>query len=328
MAMLFITHDLGIVRRMADKVCVMQNGEIVERADTETLFAQPQHAYTKHLLSSELSGMEPGVAMIGKPVMAVSDLKVWFPVKRGLFKRTVGHIKAVDGVDLIVRRGETLGVVGESGSGKTTLGLAMLRLISSEGRIVFLGDDIAGKKSRAMRDYRADMQVVFQDPYGSLSPRMSVGDIIAEGLAVHFPRIKARERDEKVRAVLTEVGLEPEMRHRYPHEFSGGQRQRIAIARALILEPKFIVLDEPTSALDMSVQAQIVKLLRDLQAQHGLTYVFISHNLKVVRAIANAIIVMQDGKIVERAETETLFAAPEHPYTRTLLAAALDVAIQ
>ena len=328
MAMLFITHDLGIVRRMADKVCVMQNGEIVERADTETLFAQPQHAYTKHLLSSELSGMEPGVAMIGKPVMAVSDLKVWFPVKRGLFKRTVGHIKAVDGVDLVVRRGETLGVVGESGSGKTTLGLAMLRLISSEGRIVFLGDDIAGKKSRAMRDYRADMQVVFQDPYGSLSPRMSVGDIIAEGLAVHFPHIKARERDEKVKAVLTEVGLEPEMRHRYPHEFSGGQRQRIAIARALILEPKFIVLDEPTSALDMSVQAQIVKLLRDLQAQHGLTYVFISHNLKVVRAIANAIIVMQDGKIVERAETETLFAAPEHPYTRTLLAAALDVAIQ
>lgn len=328
MAMLFITHDLGIVRRMADKVCVMQGGEIVERAETEILFSNPQHAYTRHLLSSELTDMEPVEAATGGPVIEVEDLKVWFPIKRGLFKRTVAHIKAVDGVDLAVRQGQTLGVVGESGSGKTTLGLAMLRLISSKGRIVFLGEDIAGKKSRAMRRYRADMQVVFQDPYGSLSPRMSVGDIIAEGLAVHFPHIKALERDEKVKTVLAEVGLDPEMRHRYPHEFSGGQRQRIAIARALILEPKFIILDEPTSALDMSVQAQIVKLLRDLQARHGLTYVFISHNLRVVRAMASQIIVMKNGKIVEQEQTETLFNSPKHPYTRTLLAAALDVAVR
>ncbi|AEQ50945.1 ABC transporter ATP-binding protein [Pelagibacterium halotolerans] len=328
MAMLFITHDLGIVRRMADKVCVMQGGEIVERAETESLFSTPRHAYTKHLLSSELTEMEPVEAMTGGPIMAVNNLKVWFPIKRGVFRRTVDHIKAVDGVDLVVRRGETLGVVGESGSGKTTLGLAMLRLISSQGRIVFLGENIEDKKSRAMRRYRADMQVVFQDPFGSLSPRMSVGEIVAEGLAVHFPSIKAVERVERVKFVLGEVGLDPEIVHRYPHELSGGQRQRIAIARALILEPRFIILDEPTSALDMSVQAQIVKLLRDLQARHGLTYVFISHNLRVVRAIASEIIVMQNGRIVEQARTEALFAAPEHPYTRTLLAAALDVAVR
>ena len=324
MAMLFITHDLGIVRRMADKVCVMRDGEIVERAETAELFDNPQHAYTRQLLSSELAEPPSPPPAEAKPVIEVDDLKVWFPIKRGLLKRTVGHFKAVDGVDLLVREGQTLGVVGESGSGKTSLGLAMLRLISSVGRIVFLGEDIQDKRSRAMRVHRADMQVVFQDPYGSLSPRMSVGDIIAEGLAVHFPRVSAQERDERVKAVLDEVGLDPEMRHRYPHEFSGGQRQRIAIARALVLEPKFMILDEPTSALDMSVQAQIVKLLRDLQERHGLTYVFISHNLKVVRAIANEVVVMHEGRIVERGPTEAVFANPRQDYTRTLLAAALD----
>ncbi|WMT91074.1 ABC transporter ATP-binding protein [Pelagibacterium sp. H642] len=324
MAMLFITHDLGIVRRMADKVCVMRDGEIVERAETAELFGNPQHDYTRQLLSSELAEPPPPPAIEAKPIIEVDDLKVWFPIKRGLFKRTVGHFKAVDGVDLVVREGQTLGVVGESGSGKTSLGLAMLRLISSKGRIVFLGEDIQDKRSRAMRQHRADMQVVFQDPYGSLSPRMSVGDIIAEGLAVHFPRVSAQERNERVKAVLGEVGLDPETRHRYPHEFSGGQRQRIAIARALVLEPKFMILDEPTSALDMSVQAQIVKLLRDLQTRHGLTYVFISHNLKVVRAIANEVAVMHEGRIVEFGATEAVFAHPREDYTRTLLAAALD----
>ncbi|WP_090593636.1 ABC transporter ATP-binding protein [Pelagibacterium luteolum] len=324
MAMLFITHDLGIVRRMADRVCVMRGGEIVERADTATLFADPQHAYTKQLLSSELSETPPPPTGTGRAVMAVDDLKVWFPIKRGLLKRTVGHIRAVDGVDLSVGAGETLGVVGESGSGKTTLGLAMLRLTSSRGRIVFLGSDLQGKSFRDMRPYRADMQVVFQDPFGSLSPRMTIGDIIAEGLLVHFPRLSEAERTGKVEAVLGEVGLDGAMHNRYPHEFSGGQRQRIAIARALVLEPKFLILDEPTSALDMSVQAQIVKLLRDLQARRGLSYVFISHNLKVVRAIANEVAVMQHGKIVERGPTETLFSDPQHPYTQTLLAAALE----
>jgi microcin C transport system ATP-binding protein len=302
----------------------MRNGEIVERAETAELFDNPQHPYTRQLLSSELSEPPPPPVADAKPIVEVDDLRVWFPIKRGLFKRTVGHFKAVDGVDLVVREGQTLGVVGESGSGKTSLGLAILRLISSRGRIVFLGEDIQDKRSRAMRAYRGDMQVVFQDPYGSLSPRMSVGDIIAEGLKVHFPRVSAAEREERVKAVLGEVGLDAEMVHRYPHEFSGGQRQRIAIARALVLEPKFVILDEPTSALDMSVQAQIVKLLRDLQARRGLTYVFISHNLKVVRAIANEVAVMHNGKIVERGPTETVFADPREDYTRTLLAAALD----
>ena len=324
MALLFITHDLGIVRRMADKVCVMRQGEIVERAATEELFANPQHEYTRQLLASELAEAPPPPVIEARPIAEVSDLKVWFPIKRGLFKRIVGHVRAVDGVDLLVREGQTLGVVGESGSGKTTLGLAMLRLVASEGRIVFLGEDIQGKRSRAMRRYRADMQVVFQDPYGSLSPRMSVGDIIAEGMKVHFPHVPVAERERRVEAVLGEVGLEPDMRHRYPHEFSGGQRQRIAIARALILEPKFMILDEPTSALDMSVQAQIVKLLRDLQARRGLSYLFISHNLKVVRALAHEVAVMHNGRIVERGATQDVFADPKQAYTRALLSAALE----
>ncbi len=324
MAMLFITHDLGIVRRMADRVCVMQKGEIVERSDTAALFANPQHPYTRHLLSAELLEGPPPSQSGGEPVISAEELKVWFPIKRGLLRRTTGHVKAVDRVSLAVRRGETLGVVGESGSGKTTLGLALLRLVSSEGRIVFMGQDIAGRSWRAMRPLRRNMQVVFQDPYGSLSPRMVVGDIVAEGLRVHHPGLPDSEREAKVEAVLREVGLDPAIRNRYPHEFSGGQRQRIAIARALVLEPELIVLDEPTSALDMSIQAQIVQLLRDLQARRGLTYVFISHNLRVVRALASEVVVMLAGKIVERGRTADIFERPQHDYTRTLLAAALD----
>ncbi|MCD7059624.1 ABC transporter ATP-binding protein [Pelagibacterium xiamenense] len=324
MAMLFITHDLGIVRRMADRVCVMQNGEIVESEKTETLFASPRHAYTKHLLSSELAETSPPADSSREVVMRADDLKVWFPVKRGVFRRTVGHIKAVDGIDLTVHEGQTLGVVGESGSGKTTLGLALLRLVSSKGRIVFQGKDIQNLPSKAMRPFRRHMQVVFQDPYGSLSPRMTVGDIVAEGMAVHMPHMRAKERDAAVARALEEVGVDPASHDRYPHEFSGGQRQRIAIARALVLEPGFVILDEPTSALDMSVQTQIVRLLRDLQARRGLTYVFISHNLKVVRALANEVMVMHQGKVVERGPTAQIFDAPKHEYTRTLLAAALE----
>ncbi|WP_196259100.1 ABC transporter ATP-binding protein [Pelagibacterium limicola] len=324
MAMLFITHDLGIVRRMADRVCVMRQGEIVERNETAALFAAPQHDYTKQLLSAELLEAPPPPESQAKPIISTEDLKVWFPVKSGFFRRTTGHIKAVDGVSLSVRRGETLGVVGESGSGKTTLGLAMLRLVSSQGRIVFMGEDIAGRSWRRMRPLRRNMQVVFQDPFGSLSPRMMVGDIIAEGLSVHYPNVSASERERRVVDALKEVGLDPEARNRYPHEFSGGQRQRIAIARALVLEPELIILDEPTSALDMTVQVQIVNLLRDLQARRGLTYVFISHNLRVVRALASEVVVMLAGKIVERGPVAEIFDAPQHDYTRTLLAAALD----
>ncbi|XKG99683.1 ABC transporter ATP-binding protein [Pelagibacterium halotolerans] len=324
MAMLFITHDLGIVRRMADRVCVMQNGEIVESAETGTLFSNPQHAYTKHLLASELAEAPPPVDLSRDIVMRADDLKVWFPIKRGVFRRTVGHVKAVDGIDLAVREGQTLGIVGESGSGKTTLGLALLRLVSSKGRIVFQGKDIQNVPSKAMRPFRRHMQVVFQDPYGSLSPRMTVGDIVAEGMAVHMPHMTRREREAAVSRVLEEVGIDPASHDRYPHEFSGGQRQRIAIARTLVLEPDFIILDEPTSALDMSVQTQIVRLLRDLQARRGLTYVFISHNLKVVRALASEVMVMHEGKAVERGPTAQIFDAPKHEYTRTLLAAALE----
>jgi microcin C transport system ATP-binding protein len=324
MAMLFITHDLGIVRRMADRVCVMNQGEIVERAETETLFTDPQHAYTRHLLNAELSADPPPPDPSRPALMETAGLKVWFPIKTGLLKRRTGYFKAVDDIDIVVRQGETLGVVGESGSGKTTLGLAILRLLSSKGRIVFMGNEIQGRSWRAMRPLRRDMQVVFQDPFGSLSPRMTVGDIIAEGLGVHFPKLNAKQREDRVIKVLGEVGIDPESRSRYPHEFSGGQRQRIAIARALVLEPKFMILDEPTSALDMSVQAQIIALLRELQASHGLTYMFISHNLRVVRAMANDVVVMHLGKIVEQGPTAEIFSDPKEPYTKALLAAALD----
>jgi microcin C transport system ATP-binding protein len=323
MALLFITHDLGIVERLADRVCVMTNGEIVESGVTAEIFANPTHAYTKHLLGSEPSGEALAVAPDAPTLVETKDLKVWFPIKRGLLRRTVGHIKAVDGVSLSIRKGETLGIVGESGSGKTTLGLALLRMISSDGPIVFQGSSINALDSKAIRAMRGDMQIVFQDPFGSLSPRMSIAAIVAEGLSIHAPSLTPEEQDDKVCQVLSEVGIDPATRHRYPHEFSGGQRQRISIARAMILEPKFVMLDEPTSALDMSVQAQVVDLLRDLQAKHGLTYLFISHDLKVVRALSNRVLVMRSGKVVEQGEVRQIFDAPKTDYTKALMAAAL-----
>ena len=322
MAMLFITHDLGIVRKIADRVAVMTMGKVVEEGPTERVFDAPEAPYTRHLLAAEPKGSAPPPRPDAPIIVETEDLKVWFPVKRGLMRRTVDHIKAVDGIDLKVRRGETLGIVGESGSGKTTLGFAILRLISSTGRIVFMGDSIDQRSWAAMRPLRSRMQIVFQDPYGSLSPRMSVGEIIAEGLGIHT-RLSAAERDERVVQALTEVGLDPETRTRYPHEFSGGQRQRIAIARALVLEPDFIMLDEPTSALDRSVQAQVVDLLREVQARRDLTFLFISHDLQVVRALANEVIVMRHGKIVERGHTAEIFDTPKTDYTKALMAAAL-----
>src|SRR6185312_10586712 len=296
MAMLFITHDLGIVRKLADRVCVMNKGEIVERGDVERVFTAPEHPYTKALLNAEPKPDPAPPRPDAAVVVRTDDLKVWFPIKRGVLRKVVGHIKAVDGISMELRKGETLGVVGESGSGKTTLGLAILRLISSNGPIVFMGDTIQGLRFKEMRPYRRDMQIVFQDPYGSLSPRMSVADIVDEGLRVHHPRLSVEEREQHVVAALTDVGLDAETRHRYPHEFSGGQRQRIALARALALEPTFIVLDEPTSALDMLIQAQMVDLLRDLQKKRDLTYMFISHDLRVVAALASRLLVMRDGK--------------------------------
>lgn len=322
MAILFITHDLGIVRRFADRVCVMTDGEIVERGPVEDVFERPQHAYTKHLLAAEPKG-DPPVADASAPIVVEADnVKVWFPIKRGILRKTIGHIKAVNGVDVRVRQGQTLGVVGESGSGKTTLGLALLRLISSEGRIVFIGDQLDGKTRKEILPFRRHMQIVFQDPFGSLSPRLSVAEIVAEGLTVHQPHLSYDERDEKVAAVLEEVGIDPHSRGRYPHEFSGGQRQRISIARAMILEPKFVMLDEPTSALDMSVQAQVVDLLRQLQETHGLAYMFISHDLKVVRALANDVIVMRNGEVVESGTAAKIFDEPQTDYTKALMAAA------
>jgi microcin C transport system ATP-binding protein len=323
MAMLFITHDLGIVREMASDICVMTEGRIVERGPTERIFAAPRHAYTRKLLEAEPKGSPPAPNPDAPIVLAAEDLRVWFPIKRGLFRRTIGHVRAVDGVDVTLREGQTLGVVGESGSGKTTLGRALLRLVSSEGRIAFLGNDIQARSWAQMRPLRRDLQIVFQDPYGSLSPRLTIAAIVAEGLAVHMPDLSERERQARVERALTEVGLDPALAHRYPHEFSGGQRQRIAIARALVLEPKLLVLDEPTSALDMSVQAQVIDLLRELQRRHNLTYLFISHDLRVIRALANEVLVMKDGKIVERGLADAIFEAPRTDYTRTLLAAAL-----
>jgi microcin C transport system ATP-binding protein len=322
MAMLFITHDLGVVRKFADRVCVMTAGEIVEQGPVDEIFENPQHDYTKHLLAAEPKGEPPATDKSKPIVVQADDLKVWFPVKRGLLRKTVDHIKAVDGIDITVREGQTLGIVGESGSGKTTLGLAILRMISSTGRIAFNGQDIQTNSWKEMRPLRRDMQIVFQDPFGALSPRMTVADIVGEGLQVHFPDLSAVERDRKVAKALEEVGLDASTRHRYPHEFSGGQRQRISIARAMVLEPKFVMLDEPTSALDMSVQAQVVDLLRDLQKAHGLAYLFISHDLKVVRALANEVIVMRLGKVVESGPAEQIFDAPQTDYTKALMAAA------
>jgi microcin C transport system ATP-binding protein len=325
MSMLFITHDLGIVRKLADRVCVMQHGKIVEQGDVEHVFTAPEHPYTRELLAAEPKP-DPAPPRPGAPVVvSTKDLKVWFPIKRGVLRKIVGHIKAVDGISVEVRKGETLGVVGESGSGKTTLGLAILRLISSDGPVVFMGHTIQGLKFKQMRPYRRDMQIVFQDPYGSLSPRMSVSDIVEEGLWVHHPHLKADERERRVIAALTDVGLDPATRHRYPHEFSGGQRQRIALGRALALEPTFIVLDEPTSALDMLIQAQMVDLLRDLQKRHDLTYMFISHDLRVVAALASRLLVLRHGRIVEEGAAADLFKAPKSDYTRALLAAAFNL---
>jgi len=325
MAMLFITHDLGIVRKIADDVAVMQKGKIVETNTMAEIFADPRHPHTQALIAAEPKGTPPAIDMAGKTIIEASDIRVWFPIKRGFFRRTVGFVKAVDSVSISVREGETVGVVGESGSGKTTLGLAILRLIRCEGAIVFLGRPIEGLNFTQMRPLRRDMQIVFQDPYGSLSPRLPVADIVAEGLGVQYKTMSTTRKREIVAQALTDTGLDPEAMDRYPHEFSGGQRQRIAIARAIVLEPKFIVLDEPTSALDMSVQAQIVDLLRDLQKRRGLAYLFISHDLKVVRALASEIIVMRDGKVVESGPAVDLLANPRSAYTRALFAAAFEV---
>ncbi|MDE1901441.1 MAG: ABC transporter ATP-binding protein [Alphaproteobacteria bacterium] len=340
MALLLITHDLGIVRKVADRVCVMQHGEIVEQAPVAQLFTHPQHPYTRMLLAAEPKGAAQPLPAGAPEILNVDDLKVYFPIKKGLLRRVSDYVRAVDGVSLRVRAGETVGIVGESGSGKTTLGLGILRLLSAQGRVVFMGRDIAALPRHELRALRKSMQIVFQDPFGSLSPRMSAGDIIAEGLDIHkmgrdcsapasegaaATAAGSDSREARVIAALKEVGLDPETRHRYPHEFSGGQRQRISIARAVILQPKLIVLDEPTSALDVSVQAQIVELLRDLQRRHGLGFIFISHDLRVVRALAHHVVVMKAGKMVEQGDAATLFAHPQQSYTKALLAAALNL---
>ncbi|WP_374466134.1 ABC transporter ATP-binding protein [Ferrovibrio sp.] len=327
MAILLITHDLNIVRKVADTVCVMTKGEIVEAGPTAEIFAAPKHVYTKKLLAAEPKG-KPHIADIDAPVVTeAKDVKVWFPITAGLLRRTIGHIKAVDGISLSIRAGETLGVVGESGSGKSTLAYALLRLQKSEGSIRFDGQELQGRSWAEMRPLRRAMQIVFQDPFDSLSPRLSVFHIVEEGLRVHGIGRDETDRRTMVAEALTEVGLDPATMDRYPHEFSGGQRQRIAIARAMVLKPRFVVLDEPTSALDMSVQAQIVDLLRDLQQKHRLAYLFISHDLRVVRALADRVMVMKDGRVVEQGDAVQIFQAPQTDYTRALIAAAFDVAV-
>lgn len=326
LALLLITHDLRIVRRFADRVCVMKDGVIVEAGHVAQVFESPTHPYTRMLIDAEPAGAPAPLPANPAPLLTADDVKVHFPIRRGLLRRIVGYVRAIDGVSIAVREGETLGLVGESGSGKTTLALAALRLETATGRIVFEGQDIHALDRNALRRMRARMQIVFQDPYGSLSPRLPVGDIVAEGLRVHEPTLTRAERDRRVATQLEEVGLPAEAAARYPHEFSGGQRQRIAIARAMILKPRLLVLDEPTSALDMSVQAQIVGLLRDLQQSHGLAYLFISHDLKVVRALAHRVVVLKGGEIVEQGDAETIFDHPREDYTRRLMAAAFDLA--
>jgi microcin C transport system ATP-binding protein len=324
MAMLLITHDLAVVRKMADRVCVMTQGEIVERGTVADVFERPAHAYTRKLLAAVPKGTPLPAEGAAEPLATTEDLKVWYPVKRW-FGSPREFVKAVDGLSLEVKRGRTLGVVGESGSGKTTLGLALLRIIRSEGAIAFGGERIDQRNYKAMRPLRRRMQIVFQDPFASLSPKMSVRQLVGEGLPIHRPELSREQRAAQVSAILDEVGLGTDILDRYPHEFSGGQRQRIAIARAMVLKPELVVLDEPTSALDMSVQAQIVELLREMQARHGLSYLFISHDLKVVRALAHDLVVMQQGRIVEQGPAAVVFAAPQQDYTRRLLSAALDL---
>ncbi len=327
MSMLFITHDLNIVRKFADRVCVMKDGEIVETGVTGEIFDNPQHPYTQMLLAAEATGRPDPVPEGAEVVAETKDLRIWFPIQRGLLRKTVGHVKAVNAATFSVREGETIGIVGESGSGKTTLALAMMRLISSEGPVVVLGNDIQGWSNKKLRPMRADMQIVFQDPYGSLSPRMTVEQIIAEGLGVHHVAGYS-SKEQAVIDIMREVGLDPETRHRYPHEFSGGQRQRIAIARAMILRPRLLVLDEPTSALDMTVQVQIVELLRKLQVTHKLAYLFISHDLRVVRALSHKVLVMKRGDVVESGTADEIFDAPKEAYTRALVSAAFDLEVK
>jgi microcin C transport system ATP-binding protein len=324
LSLLFITHDLGVVRRIADRVCVMQGGEIVEQGPAAQIFAAPQHPYTQKLLAAEPKGRPDPVAADAPEIVRTEGLRVWFPIHRGFLRRTVGYVKAVNDATLSVRAGETLGIVGESGSGKTTLALAILRLIPSTGPVVFLGQDLQSRHGKDLRDLRRNLQIVFQDPFGSLSPRMTVEQIIAEGLGVHGVE-PGRDKRQMVAEIMTEVGLDPAAMGRYPHEFSGGQRQRVAIARAMILRPKLVVLDEPTSALDMTVQVQIVDLLRALQRKWGLAYLFISHDLRVVRALAHKVIVMKDGDVVEAGVGAQVFEDPQHAYTRALLAAAFGL---
>ncbi|WP_417720306.1 ABC transporter ATP-binding protein [Salipiger sp.] len=326
MSLLFITHDLNIVRRFADRVCVMKNGEIVEQGPTKEIFANPQHPYTRMLISAESTGIPDPVDPSAEVIAEADHLKIWFPIQQGFLKKTVGYVKAVNDASFAVRAGETVGIVGESGSGKTTLALAMMRLIRSEGGITFRGQDVRKWSTRELRRLRSEMQIVFQDPFGSLSPRMTCEQIIAEGLGVHGSP-DGRPRDAVVEEVMVEVGLDPATKHRYPHEFSGGQRQRIAIARAMVLRPRLVVLDEPTSALDMTVQVQIVNLLRDLQRKHDLAYLFISHDLKVVRAMSHKVIVMKQGDVVEVGSSEEIFADPRTEYTRTLFSAAFELSI-
>ncbi len=327
MAIMLITHDLSIVRKMADRVAVMYQGELVEYDKTEKIFTAPSHAYTQMLLAAQPKGVPQPFDTAVPAIFHAEQLKVYFPIKAGIFRRVVDYVRAVDGIDIDIRPGQTVGVVGESGSGKTTLGLALLRLIQSTGAIRFNGRLIDGLAANDIRPLRKEMQIVFQDPYGSLSPRLSVSQIIEEGLLVHFPDLSVAEREKRVMEVLLEVGLDPDTRNRYPHEFSGGQRQRIAIARAMVLKPKFVILDEPTSALDMSVQAQIIDLLRNLQQKHNLAYMFISHDLRVIKAISHQVIVMKNGKVVESGPTQQIFEHPREEYTKTLIAAALNIEV-
>ena len=325
MAMLFITHDLSVIRTLAHRVCVMKDGKIVEQGDVKDVFERPQHAYSQQLLAAEPKGTPEPVAEDAPEVLSATDVKVWFPIRKGIIKRTVGYVKAVDGVTLTVRQGHTVGIVGESGSGKTTLGRALIRLQHSEGSILFQGQELQDLQKKELQPIRRSMQIVFQDPFGSLSPRLSIAQIIEEGLLVHEKESTIEARRQRIDDVLREVGLDPDARDRYPHEFSGGQRQRISIARALVLKPAFIVLDEPTSALDVSVQAKIVELLRDLQQRYALSYLFISHDLRVVRAMAHDLVVLKDGKVIEQGSSQQIFDEPQQPYTRALIKAAFEL---